>query len=186
MVKPIANFFKGVATWVYNNIIKPVWDKVVWLKDKLVEIFKKIGTTVADFITGAIKGVINGIFNRIESSINGFIRLLNGAIDLINKIPGVDITKVSLLSLPRLEKGMDFVPNDFYGPVYLDYGERVLTKQENRDYMANKTAEDNKYNTSQGKQIYNIYLDQDHKIGTYTLEQLQQMAKSNGKPLSIY
>ena len=34
--------------------------------------------------------------------------------------------------------------------------------------------------------VYNIYLDQDHKIGTYTLEQLQAMAKSNGKPLSIY
>ena len=41
-------------------------------------------------------------------------------------------------------------------------------------------------NTNQGKQIYNIYLDQDHKIGTYTLEQLQEMAKSNGKPLNIY
>ena len=34
--------------------------------------------------------------------------------------------------------------------------------------------------------VYNIYLDQDHKIGSYTLEQLQAMAKSNGKPLSIY
>ena len=41
-------------------------------------------------------------------------------------------------------------------------------------------------NANQGKQIYNIYLDQDHKIGTYTLEQLQEMAKSNGKPLNIY
>ena len=37
-----------------------------------------------------------------------------------------------------------------------------------------------------GGGIYNIYLDQDHKLGTYTLEQLQEMAKSNGKPLSIY
>lgn len=186
LIKPIAEFFKGVGTWVYNNIIKPIWDKVVWLKDKAIEIFKTIGVAIADFISGAIKGVINGIFSRIESSINGFIRLLNGAIGVINKIPGVDITKVSLLSLPRLEKGMDFVPNDYYGPVYLDYGERVLTKQENRDYMANKTTENARYNTNQGKQIYNIYLDQDHKIGTYTLEQLQEMARSNGKPISIY
>lgn len=37
-----------------------------------------------------------------------------------------------------------------------------------------------------GGGVYNIYLDQDHKIGTYTLEQLQAMAKSNGKPLNIY
>lgn len=185
LIKPIAEFFKGVGTWIYNNVIKPIWDKVVWLKNKAIEIFKTIGVAIADFISGMIKGVINGIFSRIESSINGFIRLLNGAIGIINKIPGVDITKVSLLSLPRLEKGMDFVPNDYYGPVYLDYGERVLTKQENRDYMANKTTENARYNTNQGKQIYNIYLDQDHKIGTYTLEQLQDMAKSNGKPLTI-
>lgn len=41
-------------------------------------------------------------------------------------------------------------------------------------------------NVSRDGGIYNIYLDQDHKIGTYTLEQLQSMARSNGKPLSIY
>ena len=41
-------------------------------------------------------------------------------------------------------------------------------------------------NVGNGGGIYNIYLDQDHKLGSYTLEQLQAMAKSNGKPLSIY
>ena len=40
-------------------------------------------------------------------------------------------------------------------------------------------------NVNQGRQIFNLYLDADHKIGTYTLEQLQDMAKSNGKPLGI-
>ena len=38
---------------------------------------------------------------------------------------------------------------------------------------------------SQGTQVYNIYLDESHKIGTYTLEQLQGMAKSNGRPITI-
>lgn len=33
--------------------------------------------------------------------------------------------------------------------------------------------------------VYNIYLDKDHKLGTYTLEQLQGMAKSNGRPITI-
>lgn len=33
--------------------------------------------------------------------------------------------------------------------------------------------------------VYNIYLDKDHKLGSYTLEQLQGMAKSNGKPITI-
>ena len=39
--------------------------------------------------------------------------------------------------------------------------------------------------SNQGPQIYNIYLDESHKIGTYTLEQLQGMAKTNGKPITI-
>ena len=38
---------------------------------------------------------------------------------------------------------------------------------------------------SQGTQVYNIYLDESHKLGTYTLEQLQDMAKTNGKPITI-
>ena len=38
---------------------------------------------------------------------------------------------------------------------------------------------------SQGQQVYNIYLDEEHKIGAYTLEQLQNMAISNGKPITI-
>lgn len=39
-------------------------------------------------------------------------------------------------------------------------------------------------NTNNGG-VYNIYLDKDHKLGSYTLEQLQGMAKSNGKPITI-
>lgn len=34
-------------------------------------------------------------------------------------------------------------------------------------------------------QIINIYLDPEHQLGTYTLSQLQDMAKSNGKPITI-
>jgi hypothetical protein len=104
-IKPIANFFASVGTWVYNKIIKPFVDKIVWLKDEAVSLFKKIGTTVVNFISDAFKSTINGVLTAIESSINGFIKLLNGAITVINKIPGVSITKVELLSIPRLAEG---------------------------------------------------------------------------------
>ena len=36
-----------------------------------------------------------------------------------------------------------------------------------------------------GTQVFNIYLDENHKLGTYTLDQLKDMAKSNGKPIVI-
>lgn len=38
---------------------------------------------------------------------------------------------------------------------------------------------------SKTPQIYNIYLDKNHKIATYTLEELEGMAKTNGKPITI-
>lgn len=39
--------------------------------------------------------------------------------------------------------------------------------------------------TSKTPQVYNIYLDKNNKIATYTLEQLEGMAKTNGKPITI-
>ena len=48
---------------------------------------------------------INGVPAAIERTINGFIRMLNGAIGIINAIPGVSISKVTLLSIPRLAEG---------------------------------------------------------------------------------
>ena len=41
-------------------------------------------------------------------------------------------------------------------------------------------------NTQSNKpQVFNIYLDADHKIGSYTLDQLQDMAKTNGQAITI-
>lgn len=105
VIQPILNVFKEIVSFVNNIIIQPIWQAILWLKDKVVSIFKIIGTTVADFIGGSIKAVINGVLSLIEKTINSFIKMLNGAIKLINKIPGVNITKVSLLNIPRLENG---------------------------------------------------------------------------------
>ena len=41
----------------------------------------------------------------IEGIINGFFKLINGAIGLINKIPGVNIKKIKLVEFQRLAKG---------------------------------------------------------------------------------
>ena len=105
VLSPIMGFFAKIGSWVYDNIISPVVDKIIWLKDKAVELFKSIGTTVVTFISNVFKSVINGVLGAIESGINGFIKLLNGAISIINMIPGVNITAVSLLEIPRLAEG---------------------------------------------------------------------------------
>ena len=105
VLKPIGQFFANIGTWVYDHIIKPIWDKVIWLRDKAIEVFKVIGTTVVNFVSDAFKTVINGVLTGVEWVINKFIGLLNGAIDIINLIPGVSITKIDLLSIPRLAEG---------------------------------------------------------------------------------
>ena len=105
LIKPVINFFVELGKLAYEKIIKPIYDKVVWLRDKAIELFKKIGTTVVEFVSNMFKSVINGVLSKVESTINGFIRMLNGAINIINKIPGVNITKVTELSIPRLAEG---------------------------------------------------------------------------------
>lgn len=105
VIVPITQFFSGTGAWVYEHIIQPFWGCLVWLKDKAVALFKSIGIIVVDFVSGVFKKVINGIFDRVESMVNGFIKMLNGAIGLINKIPGVNISTVSELRIPRLASG---------------------------------------------------------------------------------
>lgn len=185
-LKPVIDILIKAGVWIYDHVIKPVWDKIIWVRDKIVGLFKTIGIAIADFISGAVKGVINAVLSRVESSINGFIKLLNAAIKIINKIPGVNITKVSLLSIPRLEKGLDFVPKDYYGPVYLDYGERVLTKEENAQYNASTPSfgGSKSSNTAPINPTFIIQIGS-KEVAREVLTNLQDMAKSGGKPIKI-
>lgn len=183
-IKPIIDLFVNVGTWVYDNIIKPVWDKIVWLKDKAVGIFKEVGKTVVNFISDSIKNVINSVLYGIEWTINKFIKMLNNAIKLINKIPGVeDISYVSELSIPRLKGGMDFVPSDYF-PAYLDYGERVLTKEQNADYNRGIINGQNAISGSPVNATFVIKVG-DKELAKQVINNIQDMAKNNGKPITI-
>lgn len=67
--------------------------------------FSALGTKIGDAIGGAVKAGINKVITWIENTINKAIGLINGAITLINKLPGVSVGKLNKLSLPRLAKG---------------------------------------------------------------------------------
>ena len=104
-VAPVVELLKMAGTWVYENMVVPIVDKLTMLKDAAIVLFKAVGITVVDFISNLFKSVINGILWQIESTINSFIRMLNSAISVINAIPGVSISQVSELSIPRLAEG---------------------------------------------------------------------------------
>lgn len=139
----ISNLFGNVGNWfkdrfqeAYNSItsvFSGIGNFFSGLWNTISHIFSDLGTKIGDSIGGAVKSGLNGVLGMIEGTINKGIGLINGAIDLINKLPGVSVGKIEKLKLPRLKTGLDFVPSDYF-PAYLDYGERVLTKEENQLY----------------------------------------------------
>ncbi len=129
------NFFIGL----WNSIKNAVSSAVQFIQNmfnRIKEIVISIASKIGSAISGAIKGAINGVLSMVESVINVPINAINGLLDIINKVPGINISKINQFKLPRLKVGIDYVPKDYYGPVYLDEGERVLTKEENKRYTA--------------------------------------------------
>ena len=111
----IKDTFSGVASW-FGDLFSQAWNNIksafsnftsffsgLW--DKIKSTFSSLGTKLGDSIGGAVKSGINTVLSMIENSINRAIALINGAIDIINKVPGVDIGHIGTLSLPRLAKG---------------------------------------------------------------------------------
>jgi tape measure domain-containing protein len=111
----ISSVFGNVGGWFKDrfndaiNNIKSVFSGLsgffqgVW--NGISNIFGKVGTIVGDAIGGAFRGVINSVIGRAASIINGFINAINGAIDVVNKIPGVKIGKIGNLPVPQLATG---------------------------------------------------------------------------------
>ena len=115
IIKPIADFFSGL----WQGIKDGVGSAVQWVKDKfktivdffgnliskIVGLFKKIGTKVGDAISGAFKAVINGVLKAIENILNFPIKSINKLINVINKVPGINLGTLPTFKLPRLAKG---------------------------------------------------------------------------------
>lgn len=126
VIQPLVNFFTGlwnkiteifgkVASWFSEKFqaaydgIKNIFSNIgsffsgIW--ENIKKIFTNIGQSIADGVSGAFKSTVNAVIGFAENTINGFIKGVNAAIDLINAIPGVNISKLNLLSIPRLATG---------------------------------------------------------------------------------
>ena len=111
----IKNAFSNTATW-FKDIFQKAWDGICSVFDKtknyftniwntIKDIFSKVGTAIANGISGAVKGAVNAVLSKAVGLINGFISAINGAISIINAIPGVSIGYIGKLSVPALAKG---------------------------------------------------------------------------------
>lgn len=64
--------------------------------------FTDLGTKLGDAVGGAVASGINSILSWVESTVNGAIDLINSAINIINKIPGVDIGNLEHVSIATM------------------------------------------------------------------------------------
>lgn len=105
---PVPEFFRGVFADAWTKIKNVFSGWVSFFSDlwsKIKNTFKGLGTSLGTAIGGAVKTALNSVINWVETTINKAIGLINGAIDIINKLPGVDVGKINKLSLPRLAEG---------------------------------------------------------------------------------
>ena len=100
-VDRVKEIFTAVRDWINDNIIAKISEFFTGLWEKIKTAFQ----TVADTISSVLKGAVNTVLDFICGVINSVINGINSAIDVINAIPGVSITKISLLEVPRLAEG---------------------------------------------------------------------------------
>lgn len=94
---------KIVSSWgrIRDKIKNTIQDIQNWLTEK----FGVIGTKIGEIVGGAFKNVVNAVLSAIESLLNVPIRSINNLIDTINKVPGINITRMQTFRFPRLAKG---------------------------------------------------------------------------------
>ena len=113
--KSVTKTFSNIGSW-FRKTFQTAWSNVksafsswgsffsgLWtqIKNK----FSSIGSALGTAMGNAVKSGLNRVIATVERAINKGIGLINSAINLANKLPGVDVSKVSTVSLPRLFKG---------------------------------------------------------------------------------
>jgi phage-related protein len=115
VVQAAKTIFSNFVSWwtgVFQNAFNAIqkifsgWSSYFKsLVNALKTIFSGVGTTISNFIANSIKSAVNGVLYTVENTVNGFISAINGAINLINKIPGVNIKKMTKIYIPKLATG---------------------------------------------------------------------------------
>jgi phage-related protein len=134
----IKNVFIGAWEFV-KGVFSGAVDFFTGLWDKITSIFRAIGVTIGDAIGGAFKTVVNAVIGFAERTINGFIRAINGAISVINAIPGVSINPLTELGLPKLAQG-GVLKKGQMGLLEGDGAEAVVPLEKNTEWVQKVAA----------------------------------------------
>ena len=138
----IKNIFTGIIDLFpgfIQDIIGNITDILGSLIDFIQNVFSGNWSAAWQNILDILQGIWDGIVSVFKAPLNAIVDAWNrlvssiGSIEVPEWVPVIGGGSFSLPRLPRLKIGMDYVPSDFY-PAFLDEGEAVLTKEENRMY----------------------------------------------------
>ena len=105
----VGSYFKGKFESAYKSMTSAFDGTKSFFSELWSTIksgFTGIGETVGDAVGGALKSVINGVLQTVENTINKGIDLINGALKIARKIPGLGgLGSIGRLNLPRLAQG---------------------------------------------------------------------------------
>lgn len=104
----VGTWFSDIFSKAYNGVknkFSPIVNFFSETWQKIKDIFSKVGTAIADGLKGAVTSAVNAILSKATGIINGFIRAINSAISILNKIPKVSISRIDELDAPQLAEG---------------------------------------------------------------------------------
>lgn len=111
----ITNTFSNIGGW-FREKFQSAWSSIknvfsswgsffggLWTKIKSK--FGSIGSSLGKSMGDSVKSAMNKVLSAIEKAINKGIGLINSAIKLANKLPGIKVGTVAKVNLPRLASG---------------------------------------------------------------------------------
>ena len=169
-------------------LLKPIFDLLLWCTNTILKPIISTITSIANVISKVLIGALNGLtpilnavknifqnvfgslVNIVKAPINTLIGGLNSFISMVNKIkipswvPGFGGKGINLPFISRLRVGIEEVPYDEM-PAILHKGERVLTKEEAKEYDQEKNQKENKiYNYSTNINIEHLEVREEKDI----------------------
>ncbi len=139
----VGGWFRGKfqSAWSSIKSVFSGWGSFfggLWTKIKSK--FSSIGSSLGKSMGDAVKSGLNRVISAIQGTINKGIGLINSAIRLANKLPGISVGTVPNLSLPRLAKG-GVLERGQIGLLEGSGAEAVVPLENNKAWLS-KVAED--------------------------------------------
>ena len=130
---------------------KNLWKDIKGFFKDAGEWFAGVGKIAGEAISGAFKTVINWVLDKVEKTINTPFKAINSCLDAINKLPGVSISKLSLISVPKLATGGILTGESLFVGGEGGKKEAVLPLEQNTEWMDILAARINGGNTAPTK-----------------------------------